>query len=60
MSRSSCFIAEEEYLGDILWWLRLREKCQGVTELSSPQLGRSIPVMTVSSVSRILVSDEDG
>jgi len=23
-----------------LWWLRLREKCQGVTELSSPQLGR--------------------
>jgi len=40
MSKSGCFIAEEEYLGDILWWVRVREKCQGVTSLTSPQLGR--------------------
>ena len=46
MSKSGCFIAEEEYLGDILWWVRVREKCQGVTSLTSPQLGRSL-VITV-------------
>ena len=58
MSKSGCFIAEEEYLGDILWWVRVREKCQGVTSLTSPQLGRSLLLVRVVSVKNI-VSGED-
>jgi len=40
MSKAGCFVAEEEYVQDILNWLRILEKHQFVTPLRSPQLFR--------------------
>ena len=39
MSRSGCFLAEEEYVQDILSWVKSRERRQPVSR--SPQLYRS-------------------
>ena len=58
MSRSGCFIAEEEYVEDILTWLIAREKCQEITPLRSPQLSRLLEDYDIGSI-HVIIEGED-